>query len=80
MDGAHQLTLGGERHLADPRQPGVERGVGESGLPRRDEQRALGRVALHHPASVALVHGGVVRAVRDRERPLELIAEGAIYL
>ena len=43
MDRAHQLALGGERHLADARQPLVERVRTETRLARRDQQRALGR-------------------------------------
>ena len=66
---AHQLALRRERHLADARQARVERLRAQPRLARRDEQRALGRIALHRPAPVALPHRGVVRAIgRARAR------------
>ena len=37
-------------------------------------QRAFGRVALHRPAAVALLQHGVVGAIADGERALELVA------
>ena len=50
----------------------------EAGLARRDQQRALGRIALHRPAAFVLLHDGVVRAIGDGERPLQLEAKRAI--
>ena len=78
MDRAHQLPLGGERDFADAGQPLVERVGAETALAGRDEQRAFGRVALHGPPAIALLHGGVVRAIRGRERALELDPERAV--
>ena len=51
----------------------------EPRLARRDEQRALGRVALHGPAPVALLQHRVVGAVAHRQRSsrLQLRAPGS---
>ena len=75
MDRAHQLALGRKRDLADARQPLVEVGGAEAALAGRDDQRALGGIALHGPPAVALLHGGVVRAIRHRERALDFEPE-----
>ena len=75
---AHQLALGGERHLADAGEAGVERLGLQPGLARRDDQRAFGRVALHRPAPVALLQHGVVGAVGDGERAHQLEPQRAI--
>ena len=69
---AHQLALGRERHFADAREARVERFILQPGLARRDDQRAFGRIALHRPAPVALLQHGVVGAVGDGERALQL--------
>ncbi len=50
----------------------------QAGLARRDDERAFGRVALHRPAAVALLQDGVVGAVADRERALQLGAQRAV--
>ena len=74
VDRAHQLALGRERHLADARQPLVERVGAQPGLARGHQQRAFGGVPVHDPAAVALLDDGVVRPIGDRQRTLELDA------
>ena len=60
MGGAHHLAFGGKRHLADADEALVEVTLGDSGLTRGDDQRALGRVALDRPALARLDQAGVV--------------------
>ena len=78
MDGAHQLPLGGERHLADAPEAGVERVRLEPRLAGGDEQGALGRIALHPPASVLLLEGGVVRPVGGAQGAPHLLPQRAV--
>ena len=75
---AHQLALGGEGHLRDAGEAGVERFGLQPGLARGDDQRAFGRIALHRPTSVALLQHGVVGAVGSAERTHELEPQGAV--
>ena len=72
VDRAHQLALGGERHLRHAHEARVERLVVQPGLPRRDDQRALGRIALHGPAALVLLEDGVVGPVGGGQRAHEL--------
>ena len=67
MNRAHQLALGGERHLANPREALLQFLVGQAGFARGHDQRTLGRVALNPPAPVALLQDGVVGAVSRAE-------------
>ena len=78
VDGAHELPLRRERDLSDAWQARLERFIRETGLACGDEQCALGRVALHDPAAVALLHGCVVRPVSDGQCSLKLVAERPI--
>ena len=50
---AHHLALGRERQLSDAREPLLQTFRLETGLPRRDDQRSLGRIAVHGPAPVS---------------------------
>ncbi len=76
---AHELALGGEGHFADADEPG-----GEALRPRARAlraatiKRALGRVALHDPASVALLQRCIVGPVGRGERTQELEPERAV--
>src|SRR5262245_7402686 len=78
VDRAHELSLGRERHLDQPRQSRIELARLEAGLARRNEQRALGGIALHEPAPVTLANRRVACAIGDGERTLELSAVRAV--
>ena len=61
LDGAHQLALGRERHLADAleaRRPALR---AARDLRLGDEERGLGRIALDRPLAAVLAQHGVVR-------------------
>ena len=49
-----------------------------AGLAGGDQQRAFGRIALHRPSAVALLHGGVVGAIGDGERAFEFDSQRAV--
>jgi hypothetical protein len=78
MDRAHQLALGREGNFPDALEAGVEHFIGEARLARRDYQGALGRIALHRPAAVALLQHRVVGAVPDGKRALEFDPQSTV--
>ena len=78
MKRAHQLALGGERHLADARQAHVERLGAETRLTRGHKQGAFRRVTLNRPPIIPFLDGRVVGPIRHGERPLEFGAQRAI--
>ena len=78
MNRGHQLALGREGHFADALEARVERFSLQPGFARGDDERAFGRIALHRPAPVALLQHGVVGAVGDGQRALQLDAQRAV--
>src|SRR5215203_3468807 len=72
VDRAHELALGGERHLPHPLKARAECLGRESGLARRNDQGAFRRISLHAPAAVALLQDRVVRPVGGYQGPLDL--------
>ena len=80
VHGAHELPLGGERHLADALEACVEHFRFHSSLARGDDQGSFRRIALHRPAPIAFLENGVVGAVGRGERAVDLGAQRAIDL
>ena len=78
MQGAHELALGGKRHLAHARQAGLERLRLHARFPRRHEQRPFGRVAVDDPPAVVGHDGGVVGAIRDAQGAFQLDLERSV--
>ena len=67
LERAHQLALGGERHLADALEPRAARLGQPLDLRLGDQERRLGGVALDRPLAALLAQHGVVRQAAGRE-------------
>ena len=50
VQGRHELVFGLERDRVEPRVRDAQLGFNQPGLPRHDDERGLGRVALDAPA------------------------------
>ena len=74
MQRRHALALGAERDLVDPRRLRLEHGLGQAGLGRGHDQRALGGITIELPACLPavalLLQMGITRQRGGLQQPM----------
>jgi hypothetical protein len=74
FDAAHELALGGERHLTDAREAGGAL-LGDAELALRHEERCVGGIALDRPGPVVVAKDRVVGQAPSAQHDADLLEQ-----